>query len=69
MKIFKFNRLYNYIYILFNFQENVLLYKVNGLQSPPFNNPYVDSETLLKLDSSYESNFTLLKAIKTFDRR
>ena len=56
-------------YILFNFQENVLLYKVNGLQSPPFNNPYVDSETLLKLDSSYESNFTLLKAIKTFDRR
>ena len=56
-------------YILFNFQENVLLFKVNGLQSPPFNNPYVDNFTLLNLDDSYENNFTLLKAIKTFDRR
>ena len=56
-------------YILFNYQENVLLYKVDGLQSPPFNNPYVDGYTLLNLDDSYESNFTLLKAIKTFDRR
>ena len=56
-------------YILFNYQENVLLYKVNGLQSPPFNNPYVDGYTLLNLDNSYENNFTLLKAIKTFDRR
>ena len=56
-------------YILFNFQENVLLFQVNGLQSPPFNNPYVDNFTLLNLDESYENNFTLLKAIKTFDRR
>ena len=56
-------------YILFNYQENVLLYKVDGLQSPPFNNPYVDGYTLLNLDDSYESNFTLLKAIKTFDRK
>ena len=56
-------------YILFNYQENVVLYKVNGLQSPPFNNPYVDGYTLLNLDNSYERHFTLLKAIKTFDRR
>ena len=56
-------------YILFNYQENVLLYKVNGLQSPPFNNPYVDGYTLLNLDNSYENHLTLLKAIRTFDRR
>ena len=29
-------------YILFNFQENVFIYKINGLQSPPFNNPWID---------------------------
>ena len=56
-------------YILFNFQENVLLYKVNGLQSPPFNNPYVDNYTSFNLNDNYENKFTLLKAIKTFDRR
>ena len=56
-------------YILFNFQENVLFYKVNGLQSPPFNNPYVDNHTVINLDGNYESNFTILKAIKTYDRR
>ena len=44
-------------YILFNFPDNVLLYQVNGLQSPPFNNPYVDGYTLLNLDNSYENNF------------
>ena len=56
-------------YILFNFPDNVLLYQVNGLQSPPFNNPYVDGDTMIKLDDNYEKNFTLLKAIKTYDRR
>ena len=49
--------------------ENVLFYKVNGLQSPPFNNPYVDNHTVINLDGNYESNFTILKAIKTYDRR
>ena len=56
-------------YILFNFQENVFIYKVNGLQSPPFNNPWIDSSSSLSLDNNYESSFTLLKAIKTFDRK
>ena len=56
-------------YILFNFQENILLYKVNGLQSPPFNNPYVDIYTTFHLSDGNENKFTLLKAIKTFDRR
>ena len=56
-------------YILFNFQENVFIYKVNGLQSPPFNNPYIDSYSLLTLDDNYENNFTLIKAVKTFDRK
>ena len=56
-------------YILFNFQENVFIYKVNGLQSPPFNNPYIDNYTLLTLDDNYENNFTLIKAVKTFDRK
>ena len=56
-------------YILFNFQENVFIYKINGLQSPPFNNPWIDSYSSLNLDQNYEKNFTLLKAIKTFDRK
>jgi len=56
-------------YILFNFQENVSIYKINGLQSPPFNNPYIDSYSLLTLDANYENNFTLIKAVKTFDRK
>ena len=56
-------------YILFNFQDNVFIYKVNGLQSPPFNNPWIDSFSSLSLDENYENNFTLLKAIKTFDRK
>ena len=56
-------------YVLFNFQENFFIYKINGLQSPPFNNPWVDSFTLLSIDENYENNFTLLKAIKTFDRK
>ena len=56
-------------YILFNFQENVFIYKVNGLQSPPFNNPWIDSFSSISLDDNYETNFTLLKAIKTFDRK
>ena len=56
-------------YIIFNFQQNVFIYKINGLQSPPFNNPWIDNYTLLSLDENYENNFTLLKAIKTFDRK
>ena len=56
-------------YILFNFQQNVFIYKVNGLQSPPFNNPWIDNSSSISLDENYESSFTLLKAIKTFDRK
>ena len=56
-------------YILFKFQENVFIYKINGLQSPPFNNPWVDSHTIVTLENNYENCFTLLKAIKTLDRK
>ena len=56
-------------YIIFNFQENVILYQINGLQSLPFNNPSLDKIIKLQLDENYNSSFTLLKVTRTFDRK
>ena len=56
-------------YIIFNFQENVFLYQINGLQSLPFNNPSLDKIIKLQLDENYDNSFTLLKVTRTFDRK
>ena len=56
-------------YIIFNFQEKVVLYQINGLQSLPFNNPFLDKVIKLQLDENYDSSFTLLKVTRTYDRK
>jgi hypothetical protein len=56
-------------YILFNFKENLIMYKITGLHSPPFNNPVVEKTKLIKKDIFYKNTFTLIKCTKTLDRK
>lgn len=56
-------------YILFNFAEGLIMYKIDGLQSPPFNNPSVSYDKKVITNKSCEKTFVLLKVTKTLDRK
>ena len=56
-------------YIIFNFAEGVCMYKIDGLQSVPFNNPSIDEICDIIVDKHYDNLFVLLKATKTIDRK
>lgn len=56
-------------YILFNFLEGLVLYKIDGLQSPPFNNPSVGFDRKVSADKNFDKFFVLLKVTKTLDQK
>jgi hypothetical protein len=56
-------------FLLFNFKENLILYKIEGLYSHPYNNLKVEVSNKIATDNYFSSEFLLLKMTKTLDRR
>ena len=57
----------NYDYLMFNFSENIYIYKIEGLKLSNYNNPSLTEEYLVNVDSNYRNTFTLLNTIKSLD--
>jgi hypothetical protein len=56
-------------FLLFNFRENLILYKIEGLYSHPYNNIKVEAFNKVTTDKNFRSEFLLLKMTRTLDRR
>jgi hypothetical protein len=56
-------------FLLFNFKENLILYKIEGLYSHPYNNLKVEVSNKVCTDNNFSSEFLLLKMTKTLDRK
>jgi len=56
-------------YLFFNFYENIILYKIEGLNSYAYNN--INIETICRVfpDEEYTNDFILIKFTKTLDRK
>lgn len=56
-------------YLIFNFCENIILYKIEGLNSYAYNNINVETIGRVFPDEEYSNKFILLKFTKTLDRK
>jgi hypothetical protein len=56
-------------FLLINLKENLVLYKIEGLHSHPYNNLNISSTIQVKTDVNFSSKFLLLKMTKTLDRK
>jgi hypothetical protein len=56
-------------YLFFNFYENIILYKIEGLNSYAYNNVNIETIGRVFPDEEYNNDFILIKFTKTLDRK
>ena len=57
----------NYDYLIFNFKEKIIIFKIEGLKSSNFINPSLSEHYIVYVDKNYQNTFTILNFIKYFD--
>jgi len=57
----------NYDYLIFNFKEKIIIFKIEGLKSSHFINPSLSDHYIVYVDKNYQNCYTILNFIKYFD--